>query len=650
MSLPSLFVKATLPLASIFLILVGIVQLRAQLWTTGAVCLILALAGFIVSMRLLERSPFTDEEIETLHPFVIPSVLWTIVLSLLSVSVFYVADNFKSAETDRVAAITWVLSVLLGLLIVWWKWLPPDATLRLPEEIRSNRVELICLMLVLLLALAVRTIDLTSHPYPWSGDEASVGTEGSRILEGEVTNFFETGWSSQPNWSFVPTAIAEAIFGRNIFAVRLPSALAGVLAVLFVYLAGRELFNPTVGLAAGAFLATLPLNIHFSRVGVHNVLDSVMSALVFWLLARAIRTRDSRCYYSAGAAAGLCIYSYAGTRLALILAGSVLLFMIVRQRGYLRSHWRQLLAFCVAAVISAAPLALFFARHPDIFIGRLGQEGILFNGWLTQHAALTGKSFWEILYDQFSRTVMVFIASPAPGNFFNSPQPYLTLLGSILFVLGMGYSLAYLLEPRYFMLLIWFWAVILFGGILTLNPPANTRMLMTTPVVVLLMALGAAKILEYSQRFRILPQRFAIPILILLVSIITYQNTEFYLVDYREKAYFADANGEYSMELGLMAKQLGQDLYIFVMGAPRIFSGFPTLAFLAPENPRSDLAAENLETLQLPEGREVGFFAIPENRPLLQQIAQKFPGGNNGLIYRRTVPNEVLFEYYILPP
>jgi hypothetical protein len=137
---------------------------------------------------------------------------------------------------------------------------------------------------------------------------------------------------------------------------------------------------------------------------------------------------------------------------------------------------------------------------------------------------------------------------------------------------------------------------------------------------------------------------------VLIVLIITYQNAKFYMVDYRKGAYFADANGEYAMELGLMAKQRGDGLDIFVIGAPRIFSGFPTLAFLAPENPRSDLAAENIETLELPAGREIGFFAIPENRPQLERIAQKFPGGESGLVYRRTVPNEVLFEYYILPP
>jgi 4-amino-4-deoxy-L-arabinose transferase-like glycosyltransferase len=401
---------------------------------------------------------------------------------------------------------------------------------------------------------------------------------------------------------------------------------------------------------AAGFLATLPYNVHFSRVGVNNVIDSLMSACVFWLLARAIKKDDPRYYYSAGAVAGLSIYTYAGTRLVLILAGFVLLFLIIRQKGYLSRHWRHLLAFSAATLISAAPQAAFFARHADIFIGRLGQEGILFNGWLTQQAMQTGKSVWDILLDQFTRTTMVFIASAAPGNFFNSPNPYLTVFGSILFLLGMGYALAYFLETRHFIVLIWFWAVILFGGILTLNPPANTRLLMTSPVVAMLMALGAFKILEYLQKFRIVPERLVVPVFVVVVGIITYQNVNFYMFEYKNKAYFEDANGEFAMEVGLLARQRGQDLQIFVLGAPRIFSGFPTIAFIAPDNPRADLSVDSVGIFELPANRETGFFAIPENRPFLEQIRQRFPGGEGGLVYRKTKPNEVLFEYYILNP
>ncbi|HET9906149.1 MAG TPA: glycosyltransferase family 39 protein, partial [Anaerolineales bacterium] len=470
MSLPRLFIKAVAPIASILLLLAGIMQLRAQVWTFGAICIVLAMFGFILSMRLLEKAPFTTEELETLRPWAIPAILWITVISLLMISVFYVADNFKTAQTDRIAAIAWIVSLILGIFAIWGKPSRAGNHPTLAEKLKANRTEVFFLVVVILLAFAMRTIDLVSHPYPWSGDEASIGTEATRILNGEITNFFDTGWSSQPNWSFLPTAISEMIFGRNILAVRIPSALAGTLAVLFVYLAAREFFNPIVALMAAAFLATLPYNVHFSRIGVNNVVDSLMSALIFWLIARAMKTDDPRYYFSAGVVGGLCIYTYAGTRLALILGGLAILFLIVRQKGYLFSHWKHLIAFSAGIVISAAPQAAHFARHPDIFIGRLGQEGILFNGWLTQQAALTGKSVWDILWSQFTRTTMVFIASAAPGNFFNSPVPYLTIFGSVLFLLGMGYALAFGLEPSHFIILLWFWAVILFGGILTLNP------------------------------------------------------------------------------------------------------------------------------------------------------------------------------------
>ncbi len=643
-----LLIKALAPSIAIVFLLAGILFLRAQFWIAGTSCLLLALFVFIIAMRLLETSPFTSEEIEKLQPVVSRLIVWLIIASLTMVSVLYVADNTKSAETDRISEIAFVSSVMLGLLLVWWRSLRITKAAFI-EKIKVHRFEIYVLTVILISSFLLRTIDLSSHPYPWSGDEASIGTEASRILNGSVTNFFDTGWSSQPNWSFVPTAFTEILLGENIIAVRMASAIAGMLTVLFVYLLGREMFNSKVGLMAASFLATLPYHLHFSRVGVANIVDSMFSALMFWLIIRGIKNDDARYYYSAGAVAGLSIYTYAGTRLVLILAFLTFLFLILRQRNYLLTHWKHLLSFTGGVAISAAPQAAFFGRHPDIFMGRFGQEGIFLNGWLASQVAVTGKSTSEILVNQFTRTIMVFFASAAPGNFFNSPQPYLTVIGSILFLLGMAYALAYLLEPHYFILLVWFWAVIFFGGILTLNPPANTRLLMTTPVLCLFMALGAYKILEYLRRFNIINQRIVVSALVLLVSIMSYQNIHFYMFEYRSQMYFQDANGEFAMELASMANRLGNDFQIFVLGQPRVFSGFPTLAFIAPNNARSDLAADSISTFQLDPKQNAVFFAIPEDRPLLAEISAKYPGGEDGLVYRKPKPDEVLFEYYILP-
>lgn len=642
-----LLIKALAPIISIVLLLAGVISLRSQFWIAGTVCLLLALAGFIYSIRLLESLPFTPEELDVLGPLIPTLLIWLLVFSLTMVAVLYVADNFKNVQTDRVAAFAFVGSILLGLLAVWWQTLRSKSG-EFVDKIKANRFEVGILLGVLLLAFVLRTIDLSSHPYPWSGDEASIGMEAARILNGEVTNFFDTGWSSQPNWSFVPTALTEILFGKNIIAVRMASALAGTLAVLFVYLTGREMFNPMVGLMAGTFLTTLPYHIHFSRVGVDNIVDSLFSSLMFWLIMRGINKDDPRYYYTAGIVAGLSIYAYAGTRLVLILAGITFLFLILRQRNYLATHWRHLFSFAVGAVISAAPQAAFFARHADIFLGRFGQEGIFLNGWLAGQVALTGKTTLEILFNQFTRTTMVYIASAAPGNFFNSPEPYLTVIGSILFLLGMAYALAYLLEPRYFILLLWFWAVIFFGGILTLNPPANTRLLMTAPVLSLFMALGAYKLLEYFQKFNILQQKLFAPVLFILTLFVAYQGIHYYMFDYRSHMYFQDANGEFAMEAGKMASQLGKDFEIYVLGEPRIFSGFPTLAFIAPNNPRTDLGSGIIAMFELAPGQKAAFFAIPENLALLAEITQKYPGGEDGIVFRKPNPTEILFEYYIL--
>ena len=76
MSSARLFIKAVTPIASILLILAGVLQLRAQSWTVGGICVVLAMLGFILSIRLLEKTPFTTDELTVLLPWMIPVSHW----------------------------------------------------------------------------------------------------------------------------------------------------------------------------------------------------------------------------------------------------------------------------------------------------------------------------------------------------------------------------------------------------------------------------------------------------------------------------------------------------------------------------------------------------------------------------------------------
>lgn len=634
------------PFAAVILAIAGLILLRRQSWAAGTVSVMTALAILVADLRILDKYVISQPLARPSRRVLIQAGSWTTVIGLSSVALIYVIPGTRGASDDRVGAVAWICSVLLGLVTVWLTDVKPDPVRRAVTWVRAHRTELALLLAVLLVALVVRTIALPAHPYPWSGDEASVAREASRIVSGETTRLFQTGWSDQPSLSFIPTAVLQFVLGNGMLATRLTSALFGVLAVVAVFLVARELFGRSIALLSSAFLATLPYHVHFSRLGFQNVLDSFTSSAVVWLAVRAVNRRDPRYYYTAGAAVGLTIYSYPGTRLALGLGVVALLYSLYRARpGDDRWAWH-LLLFVGAALLSAAPQALYFAVHPGRFLSRLGQESILLNGWLMEQAGHTAIGAVRPLLKQLTDTLLTFVAKPAAGNLFNSPYPYLTLPEGLLFLAGIAYASARLWTPRSFILLFWFGIVILLGGVLTMNPPATTRLLATTPVVAILMALGLWTLVEQVRMRGLLTA--TVPICLVVVSAIAYQNVRFYLSEYRTQMYFQDAHAEYAMEVGLLARHMTTDCHLYIVGAPRVFSSFPTLRYLVPHHTLIDLAAPDVPHLERDDGACAAFFAIPENRPLLRDLQRRYRDGSGGVVYRKTRPDEVLFDYYLV--
>lgn len=650
MNKPSPFQVRVATLAAGFVLaLVGILLLRRGALVAGLVLIAAGVAVYLWSSAQLQKQASNPEDLIAItkaSPFVLLGFLS--LASAFSV-IYLMSDPGQNAARFYLADALWIASMFLLLFgVFWWQGLRWISRNQFAVWWSEHYREVLILGAVTLVALLARTVDLASHPYPWSGDEASVGLEGRRILNGEVSNFFDTGWSGQPNWSFVPTALSLRLFGDNIIGIRVVSVLAGFFAVVFVYLLGKEMFNKQVGFLAAAFLALYPIHVHFSRIGVNNINDSFMVVLVLWLVLRAVRSGKPTAYALAGLASGLTIYTYVGTRLVLILAIGALVYLAIVRRGFVRTYARALTVFLLAAIIAAAPMAYYFYSHPDIFVNRINQEGILFNGWLFSHAQEPGQSVLSVLLDQVSNSTLVFISQGAPGLFYNSPYPYLTVLGAILFLLGMVYAFTKLRHSPNVILLAWFWSVVLFGGVLTLNPPSNTRMVMTGPAVALFVAIGLWQLGQVLERIGIVSFRRNL-VTAALVVFLTLEHGLFYFGEYRSHYYFADPSGELALEAGRQLRGLGPDYALRLLGAPRVFSDFPTLRFIAPENQIANLTTDELETFTLPDNLGVLFAAIPENMAALDVIEGRFPGGTRESVVRKT-KNEVLYYAYILPP
>ena len=634
---------------SILMTATGILLMRNQYLLAGAILLPVSLVLLLLSIRSIEKNPLTEDEVSSLKPHLFPALFLITALVLTVLAIFNVADRARTTKLNHWATAEWLMSMIsLVIAILWvarWKPVRPRA---LWEWTKVNRVEFSLVVVVIIAGLVVRMVALTEHPYPWSGDEASIGMEARRILNGDNTDLFNTGWSGQPNVSFLPTMFSMLIFGENIFAIKMMSVVTGTFSILALYLLAREWFNKEIALIASGFLVAYPFHLQFSRIGVDNIFDSLMAPLVLWSVFRAVRTKSLPAYLLAGIVSGFTIFSYVGTRLVLAIGMGAIVYIIIKQKGYLKTSLHFLAMYLAGLVVTIAPMATFFIKNPNIFMTRIGQEGIFLNGWLPRQMELTGQTAWQILLQQFSRTVLVFFAQNASSNFLNFNRPYLTILGAIFFVIGLAVSFRHLNDQRYFVLQAWFWSVLTLGGFLTINPPANTRLVMTIPAVGLMIAVGAWQVFKVLLQLKF--SRFLVYSLsIVLVLIFIFQDLSFYFGTYREGYYSQDANGELAMEAGLVLQQLGSDYDYYLFGLPRVFAGFPTTDFLAPDTPKIDLQVDSILGLSLTPGRGAFIVAIPENKELLQQVMQKYPGGSWETRPRKG-PDEVLYYAYTLTP
>jgi 4-amino-4-deoxy-L-arabinose transferase-like glycosyltransferase len=637
-------------LVASLLLFTGILLMRGDVPVLGFVLVILTVTAFLVITRNLEKKDISFEDAAGLRPYLGPMIAGTASLFLIIATIYQLAISLNSDVKEPIRNILmWVASLAtFGACVLWLDHWHLPRRAQIAAWLKAHRQEIAIVAGIFVVSLFLRIFALEQHPYPWSGDEASVGTEGWRILNGQVGSLFATGWSGQPNLSFVSTALSLAIWGHRMFAVRMASAIFGALTTISLYLLGREAFNRKVATLAAAFLAVFPYHIHFSRIGVNNIMDGFNITLVLWLLFRGLRKDHLVDYACAGLATGLALYTYVGSRLVIALAFASLVYFVISRKGYLQTHWKHLVMFLAGTVFTAAPVSYYFIKHPDNFMTRIGQENIFLNNWLSIEAQRKGMSVFQIIADQVSKTTLVFIAREAHGNFFNSPEPYLTILGSIFFLLGMGFAIQHFFKPRYFILMMWFWAVVILGGILTPSPPANARMFMTTPAIALFLGVGIWQVSEVLRRLRF-KNGWIAALNVLLMGVLAFQGISFYFGRYRESNGFQDANSELAMEAGLELQALGPGIDFYMLGLPRIFAGFPTIPFLNPDTPLFDLTDDFPSNLQLSLDRGAFFVAIPENRAALDHIVELFPGGEWRVMQRKT-KFEVLYYAYILPP
>jgi len=236
------------------------------------------------------------------------------------------------------------------------------------------------LILILLLAGLLRFWHLGEVPPSPDWDEAALGYNAYSILQtgkdeyGARWPLILRSFDDYKPALYVYLVIpAIKIFGLNTFAVRLPAALMGILAVLLTYFLIKELFSNSQfairnALITSFLLAISPWHLQFSRVAFETAVGMTINVLIALLFLKSLK----KPYLLPLVAfwAGLNIYVYQAEKIFTPLL--VLGLVIIWRRALLKLPRRWLVIAFIVGLVTVAPFIRLALTTPEVFMRAKG--------------------------------------------------------------------------------------------------------------------------------------------------------------------------------------------------------------------------------------------------------------------------------------
>jgi 4-amino-4-deoxy-L-arabinose transferase-like glycosyltransferase len=156
-----------------------------------------------------------------------------------------------------------------------------QASPNMPMTRARTRLGSLILLAILILAAALRIFDLQTESL-WN-DELSSWARSDRDSLAEVIELGVKPDRHPPGYQALLYAEMQ-LFGESELSLRVPSAIAGTLAVLFVYLIGKRLYCESAGLLAAAILAFSYYPLYYSQEAraYSLLLFSTLATFYYW--------------------------------------------------------------------------------------------------------------------------------------------------------------------------------------------------------------------------------------------------------------------------------------------------------------------------------------------------------------------------------
>jgi len=223
------------------------------------------------------------------------------------------------------------------------------------------------ILLVTLLAAVLRLFLLSSNPPSLYWDELSLGYNAFSILTHgtdehgvsfPLTHFLAFGDAKPPLYIYA-TSLSMAFFGINDFAVRFPSALAGILAIPLTYLLANLLFakhpqQRAISLTSAFLLTISPWHLQMSRAAFEANLALTLFFAGF--VAFLAGLRRPKWWFISAICFSFTLYTFNAYRIFLPL---FLVILAIFHFRHLIRHKSHALMSVLTAVVILLPLIQF---------------------------------------------------------------------------------------------------------------------------------------------------------------------------------------------------------------------------------------------------------------------------------------------------
>ena len=268
----------------------------------------------------------------------------------------------------------WLGGLLLFILGVWTfrtdlpsAWRRLKARLQPPYRVRLTGWHLL-LIAGTALVLFFRFYRLAGVPAEMFSDHAEKLQDVQDVLAGMTHIFFPRNTGREFVQMYL-TAFTAGVLGFDLtfMALKMGTALAGLVTLPYIYLLGREIANREVGLIA-AVLAGISywLNV-ITRVALRFSLYPLFVAPTLYYLVRGLRRKDRNDFILAGIFLGLGLHGYSPFRFVPILVVLVVLLYVLHHFNRVdanRAGWHLTILVMVSLIVFL-PLLRFMTESSE---------------------------------------------------------------------------------------------------------------------------------------------------------------------------------------------------------------------------------------------------------------------------------------------